>query len=182
MQLYPSWRQALKPTGWPGENAEHCIPNQLWCSMGILRPSNTVSQPFKEQVPFIGTPCFASICTLLSIQQSCQDDLELLTYMVIYLVCGSLPWQETTSISQIIDLKVCIGHSLLIRDIPPEFLTVLEHAWSLAFDECPDYAYLHGLFEKLKVNNVEFNCVWVFFYQNSLARHSFALLQQCKKW
>ena len=99
-------------------------------------------QPFKEQVHFTGTPCFASTHALLGNQQSCQDDLESLAYILIDLVCGSLPWQETTTILQIINLKVCIGDSPLISVILPEFLMVLEHAWSLAFDERPDYAYI----------------------------------------
>ncbi|KIM55242.1 hypothetical protein SCLCIDRAFT_135051 [Scleroderma citrinum Foug A] len=99
-------------------------------------------QPFKEQVHFTGTPCFASTRALLGNQQSCQDDLESLAYILIYLVCGSLPWQETTTISQIINLKVCIGDSPLVSVILPEFLMVLEHAWSLAFDKRPDYAYI----------------------------------------
>ena len=116
-------------------------------------------QPFKEQVHFIGIPCFASIHALLGNQQSHQDDLESLAYMLIYLVCGSLPWQETTTISQIIDLKVCIGDSPLISVIPPEFLMVLEHARSPAFDKHPDYAYLRGLFEKLKASDDELDCI-----------------------
>ncbi|KAJ8591588.1 kinase-like protein, partial [Rhizopogon salebrosus TDB-379] len=44
--------------------------------------------------PFIGTPAFASVNSHLGANLGRWDDLELLTYLLSYLLSGSLPWLD----------------------------------------------------------------------------------------
>ncbi|KAG2346338.1 kinase-like protein, partial [Suillus weaverae] len=66
--------------------------------------------PFHQNQCLTGTPAFASINNHLGIALGHHDDLESLTYMLIYLLCGFLPWltsdHEKLSSSSILECKV----------------------------------------------------------------------------
>ncbi|KAF9222734.1 kinase-like protein, partial [Gyrodon lividus] len=107
--------------------------------------------PHKEQVPFVGTPRFASIDSHLSIKYSCRDDLESLAYVLIYLLRNSLPWDacEPLTTAEIIHSKLDIGHSSLCENLPCEFFMFLDYARTLPFADRPDYMYIQRLFNGL---------------------------------
>jgi casein kinase 1 len=77
-----------------------------------------------------------------------QDDLESLTYVLIYFLRCSLPWQG-------LDFK---GHNLIAKSkqqnstddlckrLSQEFHTFLDYSHSLSFYNKPDYNYFCGLF------------------------------------
>ncbi|KAG2737108.1 kinase-like protein, partial [Suillus brevipes Sb2] len=48
--------------------------------------------PFRKNRHLIGTPAFASISNHLGVVPGRRDDLESLTYVLIYFLRGSLPW------------------------------------------------------------------------------------------
>ncbi|KAG1860094.1 kinase-like domain-containing protein [Suillus subluteus] len=77
------------------------------------------------------------------------DDLESLTYMLIYFLRGSLPWltddQEKLSSSSMLKHKANTTIEALCRGIPNEFATMLIYTCSLAFSEDPDYNHLRSL-------------------------------------
>jgi serine/threonine protein kinase len=107
--------------------------------------------PHKEQVPFVGTPRFASVNSHLGIEYSRRDDLESLTYVLIYLLCNSLPWDacEPLTTAEIIHSKLDIGQSSLCDNLPREFFTFLDYARTLPFADRPDYVYIQRLFNGL---------------------------------
>ncbi|KAG1890022.1 casein kinase I delta [Suillus subluteus] len=88
------------------------------------------------------------------LNQVSRDDLESLTYMLIYFLQGSLPWltsdQEKLSSSSILERKVNTTIEDLCRGIPVEFATMLIYTRSLAFSEDPDYNHLHSLLRILR--------------------------------
>ncbi|KAG1848677.1 casein kinase I [Suillus subluteus] len=105
--------------------------------------------PFRQNQHLTGTPAFASINNHLGVDPGCRDDLELLTYMLIYLLRSSLPWltsdHEKLSSSSILERKVNTTIKVLCDGIPVEFASVLIYTRSLAFSEDPDYEHLHSL-------------------------------------
>ncbi|KAG1899560.1 kinase-like domain-containing protein [Suillus fuscotomentosus] len=92
---------------------------------------------------------FASINNHLGVVPGHCDDLELLVYMLIYFICGSLPWltsdHEKLSSSSILACKVDTTIEVLCLGIPSEITTMLIYSHNLAFSEDPDYTYLQSL-------------------------------------
>ncbi|KAG2102533.1 casein kinase I isoform delta [Suillus discolor] len=111
--------------------------------------STSVHIPFRQGQCLTGTPAFASINNHLGVEPGRRDDLESLTYMLIYFLQGSLPWltsdQEKLSSSSILERKVNTTIEDLCRGIPVEFATMLIYTHSLAFSEDPDYNHLCSL-------------------------------------
>ncbi|KAG2113237.1 casein kinase I [Suillus clintonianus] len=105
--------------------------------------------PFRQNQRLTGTPAFASINNHLGVDLGHRDDLESLTYMLIYLLRGSLPWlisdHEKLSSSSILERKVNTTIEVLCSGIPVEFASVLIYTRSLAFSEDPDYEHLRSL-------------------------------------
>ncbi|KAG0698962.1 kinase-like domain-containing protein [Suillus ampliporus] len=109
--------------------------------------------PFCHGQSLSGTPAFASINNHLGVEPGRRDDLESLTYMLIYFLRGSLPWltsdDEKLSNSTILERKARATIADICHDIPVEFANILIYTRSLAFAEDPDYDHLrsvlHGL-------------------------------------
>ncbi|KAG1723096.1 casein kinase 1, epsilon [Suillus lakei] len=102
--------------------------------------------PFRHGLSLSGTPVFASINNHLGVEPGHRDDLESLTYMLIYFLCGSLPWltsdDEKLSNSTILEHKARATIADICHDISFEFATILIYTHSLAFAEDPDYDHL----------------------------------------
>jgi casein kinase I homolog HRR25 len=112
--------------------------------------------PFQKHHSFItGTTSYASLNSHLGAEQSRRDDLEALAYVLIYLLCGSLPWYGAKASTQkqrdkIAQMKLD-GFSSLLTEWPNEFHVFLDYARALRFEEKPDYAYLRRLFHDLRM-------------------------------
>ncbi|KAJ8579365.1 kinase-like protein, partial [Rhizopogon salebrosus TDB-379] len=99
---------------------------------------------FHRHSPFIGTPAFTSVNSHLGANLGQWDDLESLTYLLIYLLHGSLPWLDsgTRHADTILEMK----NNLLGSDRLPDALKeMLKYSQTLAFDSKPDYEYLRVL-------------------------------------
>ncbi|KAG1770408.1 casein kinase 1, epsilon [Suillus placidus] len=111
--------------------------------------STSVHIPFRQGKCLAGTPAFASINNHLGVEPGRRDDLESLTYMLIYFLQGSLPWltsdQEKLYSSSILERKVNTTIEDLCHGILVEFATILIYTRSLAFSEDPDYNHLCSL-------------------------------------
>ncbi|KAG1720167.1 uncharacterized protein EDB91DRAFT_1257135 [Suillus paluster] len=109
--------------------------------------------PFRHGQSLSGTPVFASINNHLGVEPGCRDNLELLTYMLIYFLRGSLPWltsdNEKLSNSTILECKAHATIADICHDIPVEFANILIYTRSLAFAEDPDYDHLHSVLHGL---------------------------------
>ncbi|KAG1845451.1 kinase-like domain-containing protein [Suillus subluteus] len=113
--------------------------------------------PFRYGRSLSGTPAFASINTHLGVEPGRCDDLESLTYMLIYFLRGSLPWltsdDEMLSGSTILKRKARATIVDICQDIPVEFATILIYTHSLAFAEDPDYDHLRSLLHGLHASS-----------------------------
>ncbi|POS68604.1 casein kinase I isoform delta, partial [Diaporthe helianthi] len=103
-----------------------------------------------------GTRRYASINNHNGREQSWGDDLESLGYVFVYFARGSLPWQGLKVATndeknvRIKEMKENLSAEALCEGfLPREFVTYINYARGLAFDDKPDYSYLRGLFRRL---------------------------------
>ncbi|KAI0321240.1 kinase-like protein [Amylostereum chailletii] len=102
----------------------------------------------------VGTSLFASLNTHLGVECSPRDDLESLSYMLIYFLRGTLPWRKlkATTVSGtwdiIRDAKIA-AESTLTANLPREFATFHQYARGLEFGDTPDYSGMRELFRSL---------------------------------
>ncbi|KAG1842710.1 kinase-like domain-containing protein [Suillus tomentosus] len=110
--------------------------------------------PFRQGRHLTGTPAFASINNHLGLEPGRRDDLESLSYMLIYFIRGTLPWltssHEKLSSSDILERKVDTTIAVLCDGVPSEFANLLVYSRSLSFSEDPDYDYLRSLLHGLR--------------------------------
>ena len=97
----------------------------------------------------MGTARFASINALSGIELSRRDDLESLSYVLIYFLRG-LPWQGIRGDSkkkhaEVLQMKVSTSPRVLCDGLPAEFETFLNYARALKFSQKPNYQYLRDL-------------------------------------
>jgi casein kinase I homolog HRR25 len=109
---------------------------------------------YKRQISFVGNQCFASIRALRGRQQSRRDDLESVAYILIYLLCGALPWQDYEHVADVIQSKADIDQSSLRESVPPEFFSLLHYSRSLAFNARPDYKLLRSYFDRFHTDSL----------------------------
>jgi serine/threonine protein kinase len=107
--------------------------------------------PCNTNLGLTGTAKFASINSHLGWELGQQDNLESLAYLLIYFICGSLPWQDLPSEWSILKRKQRTTPSKLYCGLPAEFSTFLEYSRSLGFEEVPDYMYIINLFKGLSL-------------------------------
>ena len=77
-----------------------------------------------------------------------HDDLWSLFYMMVEFMAGLLPWRKIKDKEQVGAMKEKYDHLQLLKNMPVEFRSFLEHLQTLDYMTCPDYAFLHNLFEQ----------------------------------
>jgi len=93
----------------------------------------------------IGTLVFTSVNGQQGYTQSCHDDLESLTYTIIYLVRGDLPWAHLSTLGDhkaVLQKKAQITVEELSEGLPTPFYRFIIHIHLLGFDQKPDYQHL----------------------------------------
>ena len=104
---------------------------------------------------FVGSLRYASVNALKLREQSRRDDLESIGYMLIFLIKGSLPWDnikvenKRSSFYKISQFKQKLEPEILCRNLPKEFAEYIRYVKNLNFEEEPDYNYLKSLFQNL---------------------------------
>lgn len=117
-----------------------------------------ISEETKKHIQFnadsiaMGTPRYMSIRAHMRIQQSRRDDLEALSYVLIYLLRERMPWdgihlsegiQKNEEIMQVKQRTPV--HELTGTDIPDAFHHLLTYSKKLGFKEDPDYEKMRGI-------------------------------------
>lgn len=107
--------------------------------------------PFKDGKSLTGTVRYASIFTHLGMEQSRRDDIEGLSYMLVYFLQGVLPWQSQKAKSKkekyqkIMEKKMNTTVEDLCKGLPQIFCEIVTYPRKLAFEEQPKYDYLREL-------------------------------------
>lgn len=118
----------------------------------------------------IGTARYCSISSHQHKELSRRDDLISLGYILIYLLKGSLPWQNIkssnksnkhnskhTKLDRIMRCKENTSLDNLCNDLPPLFLDYMVYTTNLKFTDKPLYRYLRDLFwQKIPTKKLTF--------------------------
>lgn len=112
--------------------------------------------PFRNDKHLTGTARYASIGNHRGLEQSRRDDLESLGYVLLYLLKGSLPWQNQKGKSRKAKYgkmmeakKQALQTKSLFVGAPDAFARYFEYVTQLRFEERPDYMMLRNLFKRL---------------------------------
>ena len=150
-----------------GEHADRVYLIDFGLATAYRAATTHAHMPCVEHNPLTGSAPYSSINTHLGLTQSRRDDLESLAYVLIYFLCGSLPWHRPNSSTHrtpkwILAKKTTGSSGALLAGYPNEFKTFLDYARSLDFKEKPDYTYLRNLFANLLTreelqNNCEYD-------------------------
>jgi casein kinase I homolog HRR25 len=147
-----------------------------------------VLKPQQKNKNLTGTARYASINTHLGVEQSRRDDLESLSYVMMYFCRGSLPWQglkaatKKQKYDRIMEKKMSTSTDVLCRGFPQEFAIYLNYVRSLRFDDKPDYSYLRKLFRDLFVREgFQYDYVFdwtIYKYEKENSRNQLQMMQQ----
>ena len=81
--------------------------------------------------------------------------MESLGYLMLYLLRGSLPWQQIKAPTRkqkdelVQEMKETISTEDLCDGLPKEFAAYFDHVRSLKFGDKPRYSYLRRIFNNL---------------------------------
>ena len=95
----------------------------------------------------VGTPVFMSRHIHEGNTYSRRDDIISLLYVIIYLIKDTLPWRGLHFASY--DIKVITTSDELCAGMPRVFKKLMDYAYSLNFEDKPDYSYMIRLCKNL---------------------------------
>lgn len=113
--------------------------------------------PWRDKKSFIGTARYASCAAHEGIEISRKDDLESLSYVLLFILKGSVPWQnlnisEKEKCKKVGEIKASLKPEELFKTYPEEFSRYISFVRGMSFKQTPDYNFLKGLFIKLAMN------------------------------
>ena len=120
-------------------------------------PDTHLHIPLRQGCGLTGTPLFASNNSHSGYELGRQDDLESLAYVLIYFLCGGLPWEGLASPDLIACRKLECSINDLCYGLPIKYATLLRYSCTLAFHAKPDYDYIIGLFGNMMLNGAAHN-------------------------
>ncbi|XP_070843387.1 tau-tubulin kinase 2b [Chaetodon trifascialis] len=125
---------------------------------GLARQFTNSSQEVRPPRPvagFRGTVRYASVNAHKNKEMGRHDDLWSLFYMLVEFMVGQLPWRKIKDKEQVGNLKETYDHRLMLKHLPSEFSTFLDHILTLDYFTKPDYQLLMSVFENaMKSHNV----------------------------
>ena len=118
----------------------------------------------------IGTARYASRNALSGLQLSRRDDLESLSYVILYFLTKKLPWQGIKAktlekrYKKIYDKKEELEKWDKFKEIPEQIQNFIKYCKNLGFTEEPDYNLMKNLFNELMEKykyEVDNNFSWI---------------------
>ena len=109
----------------------------------------------KEKKGLTGTARFVSLFTHKGFEQSRRDDIESLSYNLIYLAKRNLPWigirakNKKEKHKKIYLKKKLFTPEIICKGLPEEFEILLKYSRELKFEEEPDYSSIQMMFKNL---------------------------------
>ena len=103
---------------------------------------------FSTNKGMTGTLRYASISSQEGNEQGRKDDLESLSYMIMYFYRGSLPWQKAVTLNKfenaeaILEMKKSIKIAEFCSGLPTPIASFMSYVQKLKFEEDPDYLFL----------------------------------------
>ena len=123
------------------------------------RNSKTLKQnPYIWKKKFRGNARYASIHAMEEMEQSRRDDLEAVSYVIMYFIRGKLPWQglklkrNEDKYQKILEKKKEISSEELCSEYPKVFYEFVKYAKGLEYSEEPKYDELKNSFVDWVVN------------------------------
>jgi serine/threonine protein kinase len=144
----------IKPANFMTRVGDSGDPSVFLIDLGLARlfrdPATYLHIPYSMDHLTIGTLPFMSINCQQGRAQSRRDDLESLTYTIICLARGNLPWAGLSNPEAVLQKKLSCTAEELCEDLPAPFCKFINHVRALAFDEKPAYQYLHSILVELQ--------------------------------
>ncbi|KAM9704565.1 tau-tubulin kinase 2b [Menidia menidia] len=109
--------------------------------------SNQEVRPPRPVAGFRGTVRYASINAHKNKEMGRHDDLWSLFYMLVEFMVGQLPWRKIKDKEQVGNLKETYDHRLMLKHLPTEFSSFLDHILILDYFTKPDYQLLMSVFD-----------------------------------
>ena len=115
--------------------------------------------PYSENHFLRGTYMFSSLYNNFGFEHGRREDMVSLGYILLYLLTGTLPWEDLINENpkykylrcDVATLKNQFRKNLRTYDYPQEFIIYMEYNQSLYFEEKPDYDYLRKIFKELSI-------------------------------
>ena len=125
--------------------------------------------PFEKNRGFVGTRRYASKYAHKGYLQSRRDDLEAIGYLTIFLIKGSLPWQDIKTRTKtkkekhqkLFEMKSKMSLKNLCVDLPPPFERYMRCIKDLEYLQIPEYDYYIKIFLNFcKENEIDRKFEW----------------------
>lgn len=141
----------VKPSNFSMGRVQNTSRRVYMLDFGLARQYTTASgdvRPARSAAGFRGTVRYASINAHKNKEMGRHDDLWSLFYMLVEFVNGQLPWRKIKDKEQVGLMKERYDHRLLLKHLPSDFRSFLEHIQSLQYVDKPDYSMLAGVLER----------------------------------
>ncbi|XP_048452562.1 tau-tubulin kinase 1-like [Rhincodon typus] len=116
------------------------LARQYTNTNGEVRPPRAVAG-------FRGTVRYASVNAHKNREMGRHDDLWSLFYMLVEFAVGQLPWRKIKDKEQVGLIKEKYDHRMLLKHMPSEFHSFLDHVSTLDYFTKPDYQLIMSVLE-----------------------------------
>lgn len=142
-----------------GESHNKIFLIDFGLSISFIDKHTMQHKGYEHKHQFTGSFRYSSINNHKGIQQSRRDDLESISYMMLYFYKGKLPWQNIPAKDKRDKLKKTYEKKRdtpledLCSDCPKEFKQIVKYCRNLGYKEKPDYSFIKYMLTKVKRRN-----------------------------